>query len=84
MISRQSMEGGFCGVTEADFHIPPAPPTSVVAILKQVEHGFATSSKSPKVPFPLVIALRPRNLFEINDSLISHDDTAKEGSGANV
>lgn len=82
MISLQRMEGRFCGITETDFHIPPAPPTSVVAVFKQVEHGLATSSKSPKVAFALVISLRPRNLFEISDSLISHHDTTKEGATA--
>lgn len=69
LIALQRVEGGFSGITEADFHIPPAPATPKVAVFKQVEHGFTAGGKSPVVSLSLLIALCPRNLWEIRQIL---------------
>lgn len=55
-------ERSFSWITEADFHVSPAPPPPKIAIFKQVEHGFTASGKSPVVPLSFLIAFCPRNL----------------------
>lgn len=66
-VALQRLERGFSWITQANFHVSPAPTPPKVAIFKQVEHGFTASGKSPVISLPLLIALCPRNLGEYID-----------------
>lgn len=60
------VERGLCWITEAHFHVPPAPAPPKVSVFKKVEHGLTSCSEGPEVPFPLLVAFRPRNLLDQN------------------
>lgn len=62
-VALHRLKGGLSGITEANFHVPSAPATPKVAVLKQVEHGLTAGGKSPVVSFAFLVALGPRNLL---------------------
>lgn len=82
-VALQRVERGFSRVTEADFHVPPAPASTKVAVFKQVEHGFTAGGKSPVVSLSLLVALCPRNLRGTSQILmilksVTHADTTED------